>query len=253
MISLKGKTAIITGASRGIGRAAAEFFARAGARVVINYLSSEAAAKQLWRTLPGDDQTHLLVQADVSQAPDVARLFRSTLDAFGRLDILVANAGIWEGKPIDEISERDWDRTMAINLKSIYLVCHHSARIMKKQRSGSIITISSTAGQRGEANHADYAASKGAIISFTKSLAAELGPFNINVNSVAPGWVDTDMSAAELRGNPEHSKKITAQIPLGRVASPGDVAGPILFLASELARHMTGEILNVNGGAVLCG
>lgn len=253
MISLQGKTALITGASRGIGRAAAGLFAQVGAHVVINYCNSEGSARELWSRLSADGGKHLLARADVSKAPEVERLFRSVLDAFGRLDILVANAGIWEGRGVDELTEPEWDRTMAINLKSIYLCCHHAARIMKKQGYGNIITISSTAGQRGEALHSDYAASKGAIISLTKSLASELGPHNINVNSVAPGWVDTDMSASALRGDPKELQEITAAIPLRRVATAEDVAGPILFLASDLARHVQGEILNVNGGSVLCG
>jgi 3-oxoacyl-[acyl-carrier protein] reductase len=183
----------------------------------------------------------------------VEQLFQATLNAFQHLDVLVANAGVWEGRGIDELTEAEWDRTMAINLKSMYLCCHHAACIMKKQGGGNIITISSTAGQRGEAFHSDYAASKGAIISFTKSLAAELGPCGIRVNCVAPGWVDTDMAASALRENPEEAQRIASAIPLGQVASAADIAGPILFLASELARHVHGEVLNVNGGSVLCG
>jgi 3-oxoacyl-[acyl-carrier protein] reductase len=253
MISLEGRTALITGASRGIGRATAEYFVRAGARVVIHYHQSELEARDLWQELCSSGRQHLLWKADVSKATEVEQLFHATLDTFQHLDVLVANAGIWEGRGIDELTEAEWDRTMAINLKSMYLCCHHAARIMKKQGSGNIITISSTAGQRGEAFHSDYAASKGAIISLTKSLAVELGPYGVRVNCVAPGWVDTDMAASALRNNPEESQRIAAAIPLGQVATAADIAGPILFLASELARHVHGEVLNVNGGSVLCG
>jgi 3-oxoacyl-[acyl-carrier protein] reductase len=172
---------------------------------------------------------------------------------FGSLDILIANAGIWEGRAIEELTEAEWDRTMAVNLKSIYLCCHHAVRMMKPQGHGNLITVSSTAGQRGEAFHSDYAASKGAIISFTKSLASELGPSNIRVNCVAPGWVDTEMTTGALHGDPAEMKAILSLIPLGRVASPEEIAGPILFLASDLARHIQGEVLNVNGGSILCG
>jgi 3-oxoacyl-[acyl-carrier protein] reductase len=253
MISLEGKTALITGASRGIGRATAELFARAGARVAAHYFYSEDQAQDLLSTLHGGTEKHLLVKAEISSGSDVARMFNAILEAFGRLDILVANAGIWEGRAIEELTEPEWDRTMAINLKSVYLCCRQAARVMKGRRAGNIITVSSTAGQRGEAFHSDYAASKGGIISLTKSLAAELGPYNIHVNSVAPGWVDTDMSAAVIRMNPEQLKAINAAIPLGRVATAEEIAGPILFLASDLARHVQGEVLNVNGGSVLIG
>lgn len=142
---------------------------------------------------------------------------------------------------------------MRVNLDGMYYICREAARLMLERRSGNIVTVSSTAGQRGEAGHADYAASKGAVISLTKSLASELGPFGIRVNCVAPGWVDTEMAASALRAGEDELKRITDAIPLRRVASAEDVAGPILFLASDLARHLTGEVLNVNGGSVLCG
>jgi len=252
MISLEGQVAIITGGSRGIGEATAIKFAQAGANVVINYNVSRAAAESVVESARKYGVEAIAVPADVSKFNEVRKLFDETLEKFGRLDILVANAGIWKGAPIEEMTEAQWDETMEINLKSIYACCHLAAGIMKKQRSGKIITISSTAGQRGEAFHSHYAATKGAIISFTKSLATELGPYGINVNSVAPGWVDTDMSAGPL-SNKDELAKILELIPLGRVATADDIAGPILFLASDLARHINGEILNVNGGSVLCG
>jgi 3-oxoacyl-[acyl-carrier protein] reductase len=193
----------------------------------------------------------ITVRADVSRFEDVKALFDISLQEFGRLDILVANAGIWKGGAIDQLDEKSWQETIDVNLKGVYACCRFAARIMK-QRGGKIITVSSTAAQRGEAFHSHYAASKGGIISLTKSLATELGSYGITVNSVAPGWVDTDMSAEPLH-NAKQIDSILAGIPLGRVATADDVAGPILFLASELARHVTGEVLNVNGGSVLCG
>jgi 3-oxoacyl-[acyl-carrier protein] reductase len=253
MISLQGKTTLITGASRGIGRSTAELLAKAGARVAVHYHCARERAQSLLESLPAVPAGHLLVQGDVSQGGEVARIFKETKDAFGHLDILVANAGIWEGRAIEEMTEAEWDRTMAINLKSVYLCCHHAVMLMKPQGHGRIITVSSTAGQRGEAFHSDYAASKGAIISFTKSLAAELGPSNIRVNCVAPGWVDTEMTASALHGDPGELSAILSLIPLGRVATPEDIAGPILFLASDLAQQIQGEVLNVNGGSILCG
>ncbi|MEW6128535.1 MAG: SDR family NAD(P)-dependent oxidoreductase [Acidobacteriota bacterium] len=252
MIDLKDKVALITGASRGIGAAAALKFAKAGAAVVVNYFRNEADAHRVVRDCHSLDARAIAVQADVSRFEDVRALFERTLAQFGRLDVLVANAGIWTTGAIDELDEAKWQETIDANLKSVYACCHFAAKLFKQQRSGHIITVSSTAGQRGEALHSHYAASKGGIISLTKSLATELGEYGVTVNCVAPGWVDTDLSAEPLRDTRE-LEKINRNIPLGRVASADDVAGPILFLATDLARHITGEILNVNGGAVLCG
>jgi len=171
---------------------------------------------------------------------------------FGRIDFLICNAGIWEGASVEAISEELWNKTLEINLKGTWLVCRAAVPLMKQQRFGRIVIISSTAGQRGEANVSNYAASKGGQISFTKSLAPELGPFGINVNCVAPGWVQTEMTNEALAdtATSESIKKIT---PLGRVATPEEIAGPIVFLCSAWANHITGEVLNVNGGSVLCG
>ncbi|HXG67380.1 MAG TPA: SDR family NAD(P)-dependent oxidoreductase [Blastocatellia bacterium] len=252
MINLKGKVALVTGASRGIGAAAVALLAKAGADIVAGYVKHEEEAARVVAEARSTGARAIAVQADVSRFADVGVLFERAVAEFGRIDILVANAGIWKGAAIDELDEVSWQETIDVNLKGVYACCHFAARVMKPQRSGRIITVSSTAGQRGEALHSHYAASKGGVISFTKSLASELGPYNITVNSVAPGWVDTDMSAAALR-DPREAEKIYQAIPLGRVATAEDVAGPILFLASDLARHITGEILNVNGGSVLCG
>jgi 3-oxoacyl-[acyl-carrier protein] reductase len=185
---------------------------------------------------------------------DAKKLMQTTVQRFGRLDVLVANAGIWneEDIPIEKLSERQWDEMMATNLKSVYSVIRFAVPVMKRQGGGRIIALSSTAGQRGEAFHAHYAASKGAVISMVKGLSTELAPHRILVNCVAPGWVDTDMSWPVLK-QPKLRKWVYRQIPLGRVATPEEVAGPILFLASDLATFMTGEVVNVNGGAVLVG
>jgi 3-oxoacyl-[acyl-carrier protein] reductase len=252
MIDLSGKIALITGASRGIGAATAIRFAAAGASLVLNYFKHEAEAASIASRVRACGVRAITVQADVSRFEDVKALFDATLFEFGRVDVLVANAGIWTGAAVDELDERTWQETIDVNLKGVAASCHFAAKQMKRQHSGRIITVSSTAGQRGEAYHSHYAASKGGIISFTKSLATELGAYGITVNSVAPGWVDTDMSAGPL-GDKREIDSITKAIPLGRVASADDVAGPILFLASDLARHITGEVINVNGGSVLCG
>jgi 3-oxoacyl-[acyl-carrier protein] reductase len=179
-------------------------------------------------------------------------MVNATVTRFGTLDILVANAGIWKAAAIDQMTEPQWDETINQNLKSVYACCHAAARVMIAQRRGTMILISSTSGQRGEAFYSHYSATKGAIISMTKSLAAELGPRGITVNCVAPGWVITDMAAAALN-DPQERRKIKRLNPLGRAATPAEIAGPVLFLASDLASHINGEILNVNGGSVLCG
>ena len=252
MNNLTGKVALITGASRGIGAATALRFAKSGAHLALNYFTHEAEASDVARRARSYGIRAFTIQADVSRFEDVRALFDRTLDEFGRIDIVVANAGIWTGDAVDELGEGKWQQTIDVNLKGVYACCHFASKAMKPQQSGCIVTVSSTAGQRGEAFHSHYAASKGGIISLTKSLASELGPHGINVNCVAPGWVDTDMSADPLRKRRD-LEKIVEGIPLRRVATADDIAGPILFLASDLARHITGEVINVNGGSVLCG
>jgi 3-oxoacyl-[acyl-carrier protein] reductase len=251
-LDLRNRVAIVTGGSRGIGRAAVDCFAELGANVVVNYLRDEAAAAEAVRAAEQNGVSALAAQADVSRMAEAQSLIDATIERFGRIDFLVCNAGIWEGAAIDELSEEVWDRTMDLNLKGTWSVCHAAVPHMKAQRFGRIVIISSTAGQRGEANVSNYAASKGAQIAFTKSLASELGRFGINVNSVAPGWVDTDM-CADAFADPGFRKSIEDSIPVGRVATPRDIAWPIAFLCSEWGRHINGEILNVNGGSVLCG
>ncbi|RMG49913.1 MAG: glucose 1-dehydrogenase [Acidobacteria bacterium] len=252
MISLRGQTAVITGASRGIGAATALTLARAGANVIVNYRQNRAAAQQVVARARALGVSAFAVKADVSLMRGARRVVEKALSQFGRLDILVANAGIWEGAPIDRLNEELWDRVIRVNLRSVYTCCHLAAQVMKSQGEGKMVLVSSTAGQRGEANYSCYAAAKGAIISFTKSISVELAPSGIRVNCVAPGWVETDMAAAPL-GDPRRRREILSQIPIGRVAEPEDVAGVILFLVSDLARHLIGEVVNVNGGSVLCG
>jgi 3-oxoacyl-[acyl-carrier protein] reductase len=256
MFSFKDKVILITGASRGIGAAAAIKFAEANAAgVVINYRQNRQAALAVASAVEQAGAKAIVLEADISRAEDSGALVKESIDRFGRLDVVVANAGIWppEERLVSDLDGAQWDETIRINLNGVYYICREAARIFMTQLSGNIVTISSTAGQRGEAGHADYAASKGGVISFTKSLASELGRYGIRVNCVAPGWVDTDMANSALRVNGDQLRQITGAIPLGRVATAEDVAGPILFLASDLARHITGEILNVNGGSVLCG
>jgi len=253
MISLAGRIAIITGASRGIGAATAIKFAEAGARgLIINYNRDQNSARLVAHQCEQLGAEAVPMRADVSRVLAVEKMVRATVERFGALDIVVANAGIWKEAAIEEMTERDWIETIDLNLKSIYACCQSAARVMLSQKSGKLILISSTAGQRGEAFHSHYAATKGAIISMTKSLAAELGPRGITVNCVAPGWVATDMTNETLN-DPKQRRKIRELIPLGRVATPEEIAGPILFLASDLASHVNGEVLNVNGGSVMCG
>jgi 3-oxoacyl-[acyl-carrier protein] reductase len=256
VISFKGQVVLITGASRGIGRAAAVQFAEAGAAgVVVNYHSRREAALETATLVERAGAEALVLRADVARAGEAQALVNQTVERFGRLDMLVANAGVWPAadRPVVRLDAEQWAETIRVNVDGVYHVCRFAAQVFVRQKGGNIVTVSSTAAQRGEAGHADYAASKGAVISFTKSLASELGRHNVRVNCVAPGWVDTEMAASALRAGEDQLKHITSAIPLGRVASADDVAGPILFLASDLARHVTGEVLNVNGGSVLCG
>ncbi len=250
-IDLAPRTALITGGSRGIGRATADLLARAGARVALNYVRDEASGNAAVREIRAAGGEAMALAGDVGDAAAARQLVRDVVAAWGRLDILVLNAGIWEEDVTGRGDVAVWDRTYAVNVRGAFLVTDAAAPHLEKH-GGAIVFVSSTAGQRGEARHSAYAASKGALISYTKSLAAELGPRGIRVNAIAPGWVDTDMSRSSL-DNPIARAEIEKSIPIGRVASAADVAGPILFLVSDLARHLQGEIVNVNGGSVLVG
>jgi 3-oxoacyl-[acyl-carrier protein] reductase len=251
-LTLNSKVALITGGSRGIGAAAVRLFVAAGARVVFNYQAAKAQAEDLARECGAENCR--AVQSDLSTTAAAQQLVSSAISAFGRLDILVANHAIWppEDAPIDRMSDEQWHRTMAVNLDSVFSLVKHSVGQMKKQGDGHIVLVSSTAGQRGEAFHCDYAATKGALISMVKGLSTELARDRIYINAVAPGWVDTDMSASALN-DPPTREKIFRAIPLGRVGTPEEIAGPILFLCTPYAGFITGEVFNVNGGAVLVG
>jgi 3-oxoacyl-[acyl-carrier protein] reductase len=252
MIDLNNKVVLITGGSRGIGAATAKLSAKAGADVAITFRGREGHASEVINEIKKLGRKAKAYKGDVSKKEDVKRIVHEVSEEFGKIDILVNNAGIWTYGEIDKIDEKTWDETIDVNLKGTFLFCKYVVPIMKRQAGGTIINLSSTAGQRGEAYHSHYAATKGAVISLTKSLSTELGPYNIRVNSVAPGWVDTEMSAEALNDE-KYREEIRRTIPLGRIPTAEDIAGPILFLASDLARHITGEILNVNGGSVLVG
>ena len=256
-LSLSGKVALITGGSRGIGAATVRMFATAGARVVFNYQKSKADSEKLVKECGENSCTAVL--CDLTGTETAREFVDAVVSRFGRLDILVANHGVWppEDVAIDKMTDEQWRNTMAVNLDSVFALVKYSVAQMKRQvRAGSaaghIVLISSTAGQRGEAFHCDYAATKGALISMVKGLSTELARHGIYVNCVAPGWVDTDMSAAALN-DPKTSKAILQTIPLGRVGTPEEIAAPILFLCTEHAGFITGEVFNVNGGAVLVG
>ena len=251
-LELSGRVALITGGSRGIGRAVVEMFASHGTHVAINYRNDSHSAVRAVTFAESKRVRALAIKANVASVGDAERLVQETLEHFKRIDFVICNAGIWEGQPVESISEELWDETMDTNLKGTWTVCRAAVPIMKEQKSGRIVIVSSTAGQRGEANVSNYAASKGGQISFTKSLAPELAPFGINVNCVAPGWVDTEMTT-NVFTDQQQRQTINQTIPLGRPATPEEIAGPIVFLCTKWANHITGEVLNVNGGSVLCG
>lgn len=251
-LGLAGKVAIVTGGSRGIGRAVVALLSSYQTKVVVNYLRDEDAASATVAQVREQGAEAIAIRGDVSQLAEADRLVNETLERFGRIDFLICNAGIWKGGPVDTISEELWDQTFDINLKGTWSVCRAAVPIMKEQKFGRIVIVSSTAGQRGEANVSNYAASKGGQIAFTKSLSTELASFGINVNCVAPGWVDTEMTA-DVVSDKQQLESINRTIPKGRMARPEEIAGPIVFLCSDWAEHITGEILNVNGGSVLCG
>jgi len=256
-LSLSGKVALISGGSRGIGAATVRMFTAAGAKVAFSYRSARAQAETLAKEC-GSSFCHPIA-SDLNN-PEAARtLVAGTVRQFGRLDILVANHGVWpeQDVPIERMSDAQWRSTVSINLDGVFGLVKHSVAQMKVQPrnhapAGHIVLISSTSGQRGEAYHCDYSATKGALISMVKGLSTELAPAGIYVNCVAPGWVDTDMSAGAI-ANPKSGDAIRGTIPLGRVGRPEEIAAPILFLCTEHASFITGEVFNVNGGAVLTG
>jgi 3-oxoacyl-[acyl-carrier protein] reductase len=256
---LDDRVALITGGSRGIGAETVRAFAQAGARVAFSYRKARAQAEALMRECGGPGRC-VALERDLSTPADGRALVAAAVQVFGRLDALIVNHGVWQAAdaPIAQMAEAQWRQTLAVNLDSVFGLVQAAVGQMEIQSPapdgvrGCIVLISSTAGQRGEACHADYAVTKGALISLTKSLSSELAPRGIRVNCVAPGWVTTDMSAAAL-GDRELGPKIVAGIPVGRPGSPREIAGPVLFLCTPLAGFISGEVLNVNGGAVLVG
>jgi 3-oxoacyl-[acyl-carrier protein] reductase len=257
-LSLPGKVALITGGTRGIGAATARAFRDAGAKVVVGYERSKKQADSLIAELGAD---HCAAFAcDLGNADTGRDLVASAVGKFGALDILIVNHGVWppDDVAIDQMSEAQWRRTIAVNVDSVFSLTKYAVAQMKQQKKsdvetkGHIVFVASTAAQRGEAFHTDYAASKGALVSMTKGLATELARDRIYVNCVAPGWVDTEMSAPAL-ADPKTRDRVFASIPIGRVGSPEEIAAPILFLCTAHAGFITGEIVNVNGGAVLVG
>jgi 3-oxoacyl-[acyl-carrier protein] reductase len=251
MIVLHGKRALVTGASRGIGRATALMLAECGASVAVAFRDREADAAAVVREIGERGGRAVAVRGDLGTRAGSEAVFDAAIGALGGLDVYVGNAGVWppDEVPLAEMSDEQWASTMRANLDSIFYTTRIAARVLGE--GGRIVLVTSTAAQRGEAFHADYAATKGAVVSLVKSLAVELGARGITVNSVAPGWVDTEMTGGVLRG--AERARVASSIPVGRIATPEDVAAPIVFLCSPVARHVTGEILNVNGGSVLCG
>jgi len=249
MLSLAGRVALVTGGSRGIGRAVSVMLARVGAKVAVNYRTNEAAAAETVQAVRAGGGTAVALPGDVSRPEEAGRLVIETEARLGPLDVLVVNHGIWLRAPIETMTPDQWEETLRVNLRGAYAICHHAARVMIPRGRGAIVTIASTAGQRGEPYYAHYAASKGALLAFTKSLAAELAAHGIRVNAVSPVWVLTDMTRSTFTG-PAAADALAA-IPLGRVGTPDEIAGPVVFLASDLASYLYGEVLSVNGGAVM--
>lgn len=250
---VEGQVAVISGGSRGIGAAAVRMFVAAGAKVIFNYQRRRDAADALVQEL-GAQNCHA-VQADLSTVEAGERLIDAAVERFGGCDVVVANHGIWppDDVPVDLMTPEHWRRSIAINLDSVFGLVKYGVAQMKKQgRGGNIVLVSSTAGQRGEAFHADYAAAKGAVISMVKGLSTELAREGIRVNCVAPGWVNTEMAAPAME-DPDRRERALRLIPMGRVGTPEEIAAPILFLCTRHAGFITGEIFNVNGGAVLVG
>jgi len=249
MISLKNRVSLVTGASRGIGRATALMLAQAGSDIALNYVQQDDNARKVQESIGKLGRKALLHKGNVGKASVARDFINQAVAEFGRIDIVVNNAGIWTFSEIGNTEESVWDETLEVNLKSVFNVCNSAVPYLKKN-GGRVINIASTAGQRGEAFHSHYAASKGGILAFTKSLAVELAPHKVLVNAVAPGWVDTELND-EVFADRTFRQQIVDSIPLGRIATAEDVAGAVLFLASDLANHITGATINVNGGSVL--
>jgi 3-oxoacyl-[acyl-carrier protein] reductase len=245
--SLAGQVAVVTGASRGIGRAVAIALAAAGAQVVVNYARSSTAADEVVAEIVAAGGSAVAIQADVSQADQVDGLINGTLEKFGRVDVLVNNAGITRDTLLLRMKLEDWQAVIDLNLTGVFLCTRAVAKIMLKQRSGRIINIASVAGQMGNPGQANYSAAKAGVIGFTKTVAKELASRGITANAVAPGFIETDMT--DDLGNTDEIRKF---IPLGRFGQPEDIAGMVRFLAADpAAAYITGQVFNVDGGMVM--
>ena len=251
MLTLAGRNALVTGGGRGIGRAVSALFGRLGARVAIAWTRDEKAARGAAAEVEAAGSHAVLLQADLSVPGEAEKLVARAEEALGPLDVVVLNHGIWRRVAIEEMTNAEWDETMRVNVGSVREACSEAARRMLPRGRGAIVLVASTAGQRGEPFHSHYAASKGALVALTKSLASELGGRGIRVNCVAPGWVTTDMSREAIATAPGDA--VRRAIPIGRAGEPEEIAGPIAFLASDLASYLHGQILSVNGGAVMVG
>jgi 3-oxoacyl-[acyl-carrier protein] reductase len=251
MLSLAGRTALVTGGSRGIGRAVCALFGRLGARVAVAYSLDEAGARDAAAEVEAAGSTAIALRADLSKDGEAERLLARAEDGLGPVDVLVVNHGVWKRAAIDTMTAAEWDETVRVNLTSVRALCSEAARRMLPRGSGTMVLVASTAGQRGEPFHSHYAATKGAVIALTRSLGSELGPRGIRVNCVAPGWVTTDMSREALAA--AAGDAVRKAIPLGRPGTPQEIAGPVAFLVSDLASYMHGQVLSVNGGAVMIG
>ena len=245
--SLQGSVALVTGASRGIGRAVAQALAAEGAQVVVNYARSSTAAEALVAQITADGGSATALQADVSKADQVDTLISTVLEKFGRIDILVNNAGITRDTLLLRMKPEDWQAVIDLNLTGVFLCTRAVAKTMLKQRSGRIINIASVAGQMGNPGQANYSAAKAGVIGFTKTVAKEMASRGVTVNAVAPGFIETDMTS-EL----PNTEDILKFIPLGRFGKPEDIAGMVRFLVSDpAAAYITGQVFNVDGGMVM--
>lgn len=252
-LSLNGRRILLTGGSRGIGAASVRLLARLGAKVAFTYHHRDDLAAALADELRAEGRQVLALRADQRSREDAHAAVAVIEQAWGGLDAFVGNAGVWLPTPAELEDESDLGTILETNLTGLFRWHAEVVPALKRNGGGSIVLLSSTAGQRGEAGYGAYAATKGAVISLVKSLAPELGPSGIRINAVAPGWVDTDLSASALRGDPAERKRIASIFPLGHIPEAEDIAGPIAFLLSDYAKAIHGEVLNVNGGTVLCG
>lgn len=245
---LDGKVIIVTGASRGIGRSVAIEMAKLGAKVVINYAGNAAAAEEVKNSIVSAGGQAIVIKADVANVEAVEAMVKETVDTFGRIDVLINNAGITRDNLLMRMREEDWDAVLNINLKGVFVCTKAVSRIMMKQRAGKIINMTSVVGLMGNAGQANYSAAKAGVVGFTKSMAKELASRGITVNAIAPGFINTDMTAVLSE---KVKEDLAGKIPAGRLGNPEDVAAAVAFLASDAASYITGQTLNVDGGMLM--